>query len=143
MADSLRLDAGVVRLAVNGDESRIITFNPTDVIFAEKFQRLVRNFHEKEAEFNRRSEEVEAITEVGPDGIPLRLDENLRLAREVCEYLREQVDLLLGEGSSTILFGEHLSMDMFGQFFDGILPYIKRSRTAKMEKYTKAGKPKK
>ena len=46
--DSLRLD-GVVRLAINDDPERVITFVPDDILFAERFYALLDALKEKES----------------------------------------------------------------------------------------------
>ena len=71
--DSLRLD-GVVRLAINDDPERVITFVPDDILFAERFYALLDALKEKEVEYKGRVQELgenDAVDEYGiPEGRP-------------------------------------------------------------------------
>lgn len=133
--DSIHIDTGEKRIAVNGDPERVIVFNPTDVIFAERFYALIGEFESKLTEYQDRSKSLDVEDVKDKNGIPLNSDERLALLHEVCEYIRERIDYLFGKGTSQKAFGDALALDMFTQFFKGITPFIQNSRTSKVEKY--------
>lgn len=135
--DSIRIDSGLKRIAVNGDEKRVIEFNPEDIVFVEKFYGLIKQFEAKEAEFRQRAEEIGANEGVDELGIPVNTAESIRLALELCDYLRGQIDAVFGAGTSQKAFGEARTLNMFEQFFEGITPFIQGTRKEKMEKYRK------
>jgi hypothetical protein len=135
VTDNLRIDTGVKRLTINNDPNRVIEFNPGDVVFSEKFYRLMANFKEKEKEFTARSEEIEANEEIGEDGFPVRYKLNIALMDEVCTYLKEQIDLLIGPGTSDTVFGDVKNLGMFDDFFSGIIPYMEDVRGDKLKKH--------
>ncbi len=135
--DSIRIDSGLKRIAVNGDEKRVIEFNPEDIVFVEKFYGLIKQFEAKEAEFQQRAEEIGAVEGVDELGIPVNTAESIRLALELCDYLRGQIDAVFGAGTSQKAFGEARTLNMFEQFFEGITPFIQGTRKEKMEKYRK------
>ena len=67
----------------------------------------------------------------------MNTQETLDFVVEVCNFLREQIDKVFGAGTSQTVFGETQSLEMFEQFFTGITPFIKSSRTEKVTKYTR------
>jgi hypothetical protein len=134
--DSIRIDTGVKKILIN-DGPDYIEFNPNDVIFAEKFYELIGDFENKLTEYQERSKIIDANKEVDEYGIPKNAKELMELTHEACDYLRQRIDYLFGDGTSQKVFGNVLNLDVFTQFFEGITPFIKAGRTAKMKKYMK------
>jgi hypothetical protein len=134
MPSNIRIDTGIKRILIN-DGPDYLEFNPKDVIFAEKFYGLVAEFEAKLAEFKQRSNEIEAIVEVDSRGLPVNVTERLELIHEACVFIREKIDALFGANTSQKLFGGAMVLDVFPQFFDGIIPFIKEARGEKMDKY--------
>ena len=133
--DSLRIDTGVKRIAINDDPSRVIEFNPNDLLFAEKFYALVGEFGQKQKEYQKRSAEIEANKEVDENGVPANTGDGLALMREVCTYMRGKIDYLFGEGTSEKAFGDTMSLYVFEQFFTGVTPFIQSARQDKVARY--------
>lgn len=133
--DSIQIDTGVKRIIVNDDPERVIVFNPSDVMFAEKFYQLIRDFEGKQAEFQKRAQDLDT-DELDDLGIPANIKAGIDLLREMCEYLREKIDDLFGSGTSQAAFQNANTLEMFEQFFDGIMPFIQQARSAKIEKHT-------
>ncbi len=134
---NLVIDTGKVNLTINDDPDRVISFNPSDVVFAEKFYQLIRDFEAKEGEYQRRGAEIEANTKVSENGIPENIGDGIALLREICEWVREHIDNIFGKGTSQVVFGDAMSLDMFSQFFTGITPYVEAARSEKTAKYRK------
>lgn len=126
--DSLRIDAGVKRIMVNDDPERVIEFNPHDIVFAERFYRLLADFEAREGEFSARAEEIDRAE--GDN-----MGERLAFLREVCGYMRAQIDGLFGDGTSQKAFGDSLVLEMFQQFFTGVSPFIQAARTERTAQY--------
>jgi len=126
--DSIHINTGEKRIAINGDPNRIIVFNPSDVMFAERFYKLIGEFETKLKEFQARAD---AIEKENADN-----ESRLLFMREACEYIRDQIDVLFGKGTSLIAFGEALSLDAYAQFLEGITPFIQKSRVEKLQKYS-------
>lgn len=135
--DSIKIDLGVKRIAINNDEKRVIEFNPQDIVFVERFYQLIKTFEAQEAEFQMRAKELEADTEKDEFGIPTNTPETLQLVSDLCDFLKEQIDLVFGSGASQTVFGDAKTMNMFEQFFSGITPFIQEARTEKVKKYVK------
>jgi hypothetical protein len=133
--DSIRIDTGVKRIAINDDPNRVIEFNPEDVSFAERFYGLIKDFETKQVEYDRRSKAIDENKDVDANGIPANTQDGLALLREVCEFMRAEIDALFGAGASQAAFGDALTLDMFEQFFTGITPFIKSARDEKVRRY--------
>jgi hypothetical protein len=125
--NNLTIDTGAVQLTINNDPNRVITFNPSDVVFAERFYALMQDFSVKQAEFQARTNELASRDDLAG---------NIALMRDACEYLRGQVDGLFGAGTSQMVFGDVLSLDAFAQLFEGLTPFIRAARDEKITKYT-------
>ena len=134
--DKIRVDAGVKKILIN-DGPEFIEFNPGDIGFAERFYGLVKDFDSRRVKYLERSTEIEANKELDDSGLPANVPEGLQLVREVCERMREQIDVVFGGGTSQKVFGDALSPDMFEQFFAGITPFIETARNKKIAKYIK------
>jgi hypothetical protein len=128
--DSIRIDTGERRIAINDDPDRVIVFNPEDVVFAERFYAIVAEFETKLTGYQDRYDQLET----DPD--------KLALLRETCEYIREKVDYVFGSGTSQTVFGDAMTLNMFEQFFSGIMPFIRSTRTEKIKQYLPKDKPK-
>jgi hypothetical protein len=132
---SLRIDDGQIRLAINDDPDRLISFNPSDVGFAEKFYKLVAEFEARFREYLDRSEKLESNTDLDANGLPANAPERLALLNETCAYVREKIDYLFGAGTSQKAFGDEMVLGQFSQFFAGITPYLQKARAPIVEKY--------
>jgi hypothetical protein len=135
--DSIRIDTGIKRIAINDDPSRVIEFDPTDVSFAEKFYQALGELETKQAEYEARAEELDAHPEeLDARGLPANVGEKLAFMREVCEFMYQKIDFLFGAGASATIFGGAMNLDAIHQFFTGIMPFIQKSRAEKVAKYS-------
>lgn len=134
--DTLQIVTGEKRIAINSDPERIISFNPTDVLFVERFYSLLAEAEIKSEEYKTRAKLLEQDKQIGENGLPANIKERIDLLKESCIYLREQIDGVFGAGTSQKAFGDAFKLDMFGQFFDGIKPYFQKARAEKIAKYT-------
>lgn len=123
--NSLAIDTGEIRLAINGDESRVIAFNPTDAGFAERFYKVVSELDAKTVEYNLKAQQLPDTTD----------EKSIALLKETCQYMRDRIDYVFGADTSQKAFGDALVLDVFSQFFEGITPYIQHARTDKVAKY--------
>lgn len=135
---SLQIDTGEIRLAINDDPNRVIVLRPNDAIFAEKFYKMLGNFQTKFTEYQSKAVAVESKTEADDNDIPLNTGERIELLKEVCQYAHGQIDELMGAGTAQIIFGDSLNIDAVVQFFEGIRPYMQKVRAEKVAKYSSA-----
>lgn len=135
--DTIRTDSNIKRLTINDDPERLIEFDPTDVLFIEKFYQLYRDFEQKRIEFDEKSKALdEANKQAVENGTMLELEDGINFLREICTYMRGKIDWLFGDGTSDKAFGDSLSIDAIGQFFQGVSPYIWSERNDKVNKYS-------
>ena len=133
---SLQINTGEIRLAINDDPNRVIVLRPNDAIFAEKFYKMLGSFQEKFTEYQGRAVAVESKTEADANDIPLNTGERIELLKEICQYAHGQIDELIGAGTSQIVFGDSLNIDAIVQFFEGIRPFVQTARAEKVAKYS-------
>lgn len=130
--DSIRINDGAVRLMVNDDPNRVISFRPLDLGFAERVYALITHYGQAEQDWKRRAEELDA-SNAPPEDI-------FALLRELCEDAKARIDATFGERTSAAAFGDNLDPTMFEQFFNAVTPYIEAARKPKMNKYTAMAK---
>jgi hypothetical protein len=133
--DNIQINTGEVSLSVNGDESRVIRFNPRDILFAEKFYRMLGDAERKSIEYQRTAEELEAASDADDNDIPLNMDKRLEFLRSTCEAMRQMIDDVFGAGTSQAAFGDVMDLDVFDQFLSAIAPYFQKARAAKVAQY--------
>lgn len=133
---NININTGEKRVMINKDPSRVLVFNPTDVLFAERFYALFGELKTKLTEFNKRGAELSANMQKDSDGMPVNIDKQIALQIETSNYLRDKVDELFGEGTSKIAFGEVRNLDVIMQLLDGILPFFESVRSEKVAMYT-------
>jgi len=137
---SITIDPGTVRLLINDDKERVISFNPKDINFVERFYRLVGHLETKVQEYELKYADLVRESDV-TTGIANNMPELIDLVLEVCKDLRGEIDLVFGEGTSQIAFGDTMNPDMFSQLIDGLIPYVQDTRTQIVQRYMPPPKP--
>jgi hypothetical protein len=133
--DSIRIGGAIKRVAINGDPNRVIEFDPSDVVFVERFRKMIAEFDKRQSEFERRAKELDADKEVDENGLPVGIDEKIAFMREVCEFAHKRVDELFGEGAALRVFEGRLSLEAVGEFFEGLTPLVQSYRADRLAKY--------
>lgn len=137
--DTIKINSGIVRLQIDRDgELSEISFNPEDTEFIERVYALMAELEQKEAEFKTREAELAKDESEDANGMLRNFPARLALMKEICQYIKDRIDLVFGLGTSQKAFGEANSFDMFEQFFDGITPYIKKARSKRLNEYREA-----
>jgi hypothetical protein len=136
--DSLNISTGEKRIPIvrDGVPAGELVFNPDDVVFAEKFYRLLGDFQTKFEGFKAKSIEVEKVKGDDANGIPLVIGGRIELVKEVCIYIHEQIDWVFGANTSAVVFGGVYNLAAIEQFLDGVKPFIQPARVQKIQKYT-------
>ena len=136
--DSLVLKTNTKQIAItrDGEQTGVLQFDPSDVVFAEKFYNLIAEFQAKAKEYEPRANELESNTEKDKNNLPVNFGERLALLREVCEYIRNRIDHLFGIGTSQAAFGEVYDTELIVQFLEGLKPFFQKARSEKIKKYT-------
>jgi hypothetical protein len=137
MEKTLQINTGIVDLAIVRDGISVgtLSFNPTDTLFAERFYALLGELQKNLKEYKERGIELSKNGN-DKDGVPVNVEAHIALQIELCNYLREKTDKIFGEGTAQKLFGEVRNLEVYQQFFDGILPFFQQARAEKVAKYT-------
>ncbi len=140
--NSLKIDDGKIRLAINDDPKRVIAFNPNDMGFIEKIYRLVSDYQGMEAKYERVVAENGGLVkrdvlrrQLEEEGRADVIDEALKIATELFSKIDQSLDDLFGEGAAQKITDGARSFHIYEQFFDGIAPFIQISRAEVLEKY--------
>ena len=142
----VKISTGKVKVSFLVDEDttpRVVSFDPTDLLFAEKFYRLGKRIGEMEAEFNRKAEELDKDKSVDANGLPANVEQQIALMKDFVQRMRDEIDVLFGEGTSQAVFGNAYKFEVIGQFLDGITPYFSKTREEKVAPYLVEGKTRK
>ena len=131
--NNLEFDDGLKRLAINGDENRIITINPTDIAVIKRYNEVIPQLDELSEKYKEIPQEktVEAISELD-------------------KKAREFIDYIIGSSVSETVFGTANCLSYAGgqTIFENFLtaymnymtPAIKseyEKSKKRIEKYTK------
>lgn len=126
--ESIRYNDGTIRLMVNDDPDRVISFDPEDVGFVNRYFDLMDFIKNKQGEYTKQAAEIDKM-----EGDKERA--GFRLYQTMCEDIKGQIDYVFGAGTSQTVFGNSVRLDMFQQFLNGIVPYIQKARADKMQPY--------
>lgn len=132
----LKTNSKKIELKRDGVVTGVISFDPSDVVFAEKFYNLIAEFQAKSKEYEPHAKALEENTATDVNGLPVNFGERIALLRGVCEYIRDRIDHLFGIGTSQAAFGDVYDTDLIVQFMEGLKPFFQKTRAAKIEKYT-------
>lgn len=127
----ISISTGRVRLEVtrDGEKAGVISFNPTDVGFAERYFSLYNAFDQRIKDYEA---EAEALSPTDYQG-------HFDLMHRIVKDMESEIDCMFGSGTSAIAFGEEENLDMFLSFFESIMPYIQKARAKSVEKYLDYG----
>lgn len=140
--DALNISTGTKRIPVvrDGAQAGELVFNPSDVVFAEKFYKLIGEFEKQYTQYQAQARALEKNDALDANDIPANTVQRLQLVRDSCEFAYVQIDALFGTGTSAMVFGDSMIPDAIMQFFEGVAPFVQRVRTEKMQKYTNGHK---
>lgn len=126
--EKVRYNDGEIRLMVNDDPDRVISFNPEDIGFINRYFELCDFIERKQEEYLKEAAEIDKL-EKG------RERRGFCLYQTMCEDIKGQIDYVFGEGTSKAFFGDSIRLDMFEQFLSGIVLYVQKARADKMRPY--------
>ena len=132
----LKTNSKNIELKRDGVVTGVLSFDPSDVIFAEKFYNLITEFQAKAKEYEPQAEALDKNTATDGNGLPVNFGERIALLREVCEYIRTRIDHLFGIGTSQAAFGDVYDTELIVQFLDDLKPFFQSAREKKKKKYT-------
>lgn len=123
------------RILINDDESRVLEFDPSDVVFIDRFYQAFNSLKAKLQEYQQRNNDLGGDEALDEHGIPANTGERIALLREACTYLRDLVDQLFGGGAAQMVFGDALNLQQIEAFFEQLTPFIEKPRAEKLKPY--------
>lgn len=134
---NLSFDVGMIELAIQGDQSRILRFNPSDSKIADGFLSLIAKTNGKFKEFG---EKEKAIKELSLSDLEKAKQIN-ELSLNIDTFFRNELDEIFGKGSALLIF-ENLCTSaitengdcVFVNFVNAILPYFEKEMKARNDK---------
>lgn len=123
--ESLNFDEGYKEFEINGDENRVIRFNPADYSMIERINQAHKNI-------DAEAHNVKDI-EMNNDGTPVEECEESAIAiKKLNDTIKSQIDFIFNAQVSDIVFGNQSPASMVnGQplyvgFLDCVLPKVKK-----------------
>ena len=101
---NINFDSGMIELAIQGDESRVLRFNPESTNFIEGFSLMIDKFNTKLPEFQAKAEahdnSVSQMSEIE------RSRERVEIQKEIDQFIYAEIDEIFGQGSSDVIFAD-------------------------------------
>ncbi|MFV0517251.1 MAG: hypothetical protein ACK5MV_07635 [Aminipila sp.] len=145
--DNLNFDSGMMELAINGDESKVLRINPADEKIVEGLLKIVESKEIKEFIENEKA----LFDKSNKDSNLEKVKKKNQLNLELDKFLRNELDLILGVGISELVFGDICVTAInsngeiiFSSFVNALLNMIKSEilkRSAKTQEIIKKYKP--
>lgn len=129
--NSIKIRDTKVRLKVNDDENMIISFDPDDVGFIERYYGLVDFLNKKQNDYITEAQNIDNSDETKE----IKTRKGIKLLAKMCKDIKEQFGIVFGEDIINKIFGNSLNQKMFEDFLYGIAPYINKNRAEKLSKY--------
>lgn len=123
---NLNINTGIKEYSINGDESKILRINTTDM-------NILSRISKAEKELKKIAESCNNVTE----------DKAIEMLSELDTKVREQIDYIFDGKVSDIIFGNINCISaaggkpIFENFLDAVLPVIKEDISAEQENLNK------
>lgn len=128
MDNFLQIRTGAKRVDIKddfGDFVGTFVFYPSDIGQANKIFSLTEELEVMQQEYEQKIKDAS------------NEKEQMTVLLDSCKYMKDKINYIFGEGSSEILFRGANTLQMFDDFFNGIIPYYKKASEEKTKKYKK------
>lgn len=130
----------IVKIAIDGDESKVIEFNPNDMLLRNRITEFMVNVQTKQDEMTKKAEALDAGEQPADGALPANIKDVLAFNQEVADYFIGELDDIFGKGASAKLFGERsFDPDLMASFMAYVMEKIGNVSNSKIEQ--KLGKP--
>ena len=143
---NLNFSDGFKEFSLNGDESKVIRFNPADLGIIERIEKAYK--------------EIDGVTKVGADvelradGTPIEeLSKAASIVKKTSDTIKAQIDYIFDSSVSVVVFGNQSPLSMVGgipfyeRFLNAVIPVLKKeiqfeqkASQQRISKYTKVVK---
>ena len=128
-----------VKIAIDGDEGKVIEFNPNDMLLRNRITEFMVDVQTKQAEMAKKAEALDAEP-AGEGTLPANIKDVLAFNQEVADYFIGELDDIFGRGAAGKLFGERsFDPDLMASFMAFVMEKIGAVSQSKIEQ--KLGKP--
>lgn len=128
-----------VKIAIDGDESKVIEFNPNDMLLRNRITEFMVDVQTKQVEMAKKAEALDAEP-AGEGTLPANIKDVLAFNQEVADYFIGELDDIFGKGAAAKLFGERsFDPDLMASFMAFVMEKIGAVSQTKIEQ--KLGKP--
>lgn len=130
MSTTLNFNDGRKRLAINGDESRIITVNPTDISIVSRYSETVPKLEELVKKYSEIKSEI-------------TIDEAVKINNELDAEAKKFIDYIVGSPVSDVAFGTANCLSyaggqtIFENFLTAYMEYMEPNIKSEYEKSKK------
>ncbi|QIB67809.1 hypothetical protein Ami103574_00070 [Aminipila butyrica] len=102
--EKISFNAGMIELAIQGDKSRVLRFNPESTNIVEGFFLMMDKFNAKMPEFQARAEAHDRNASQLSDIESAR--ERLSIQKDIDKFISDEIDRVFGIGASAIIFAD-------------------------------------
>ncbi len=140
---NLIIDDGYKEFSINGDESRVIRFNPSDFSIIERINTAYEEIN--------KATDIDTDIELKPDGKPVsELEKVAEIVSSINTTIKKQIDYIFNSPVSDAVFGNQSPLSMvkgmplYERFLNAVVPIIRQevakeqeASRKRIDKYTK------
>ena len=119
----------------DGEHVGVISFDPHDLIFVERFYELISVFEKEIEKYSRQYLLLQKDNSLDKAGVPKNMKKRIDVTKKACEYVRGAIDKVFGDGAAQIAFGDNMNIETYYQFFQGVTPHVQQARAETMKDY--------
>ncbi len=129
-----------VKIAIDGDESKVIEFNPNDMLLRNRITEFMVSVQTKQDEMVEKAKSLETDEDPAEGKLPSNIKDVLAFNQEVADFFIGEIDDIFGTGASAKLFGERaFDPDLMASFMTFVMERINTVSQSKIEQ--KLGRP--
>lgn len=133
---NLVFDEGYKEFTINGDENRVIRFNPSDIAILKRLDEAKNKILE--------AMQVEKDIELDVEGKPIETLENAsKVVKHIDDTIKEQINYVFDYNVSDVVFGKQSPManikglPLYVRFMESVKPVIESAMKEEAEKSRK------
>lgn len=123
--ENLNILSSEIKLSLNGDKDKIITFDPGNVILRKKFYNFKSIMFQKKREFDIKAKQISEKD----------INKALKLEEELYDFIAKNIDDMFGMGTSKKVCNNNKNVDTLCNFLVAIAPYFKQYNENIKNKY--------
>ncbi len=119
----------LLRLALNGDETKILEFDPGSVTTRKKFYNLKDEMIKKQQELDSKIKKLNLETDEG-------IEQSFKLEEDFFEYIKDLVDDIFEKGTTEMICGKRKNIFVLANCIIALCPYFEKFKNDTKDKYT-------